>query len=222
MKINKIHHTAIIDSRVNIGNNVFIGPHTVIRGNVTICDNSYIASHVSIGEVAEHSSDKYELCEEYSIAKKQIIIGSGVVIREFTTINQPMKDRTVISDNCYLMARTHISHDNFLEAGVILSTNTCLGGWTRVMKHANVGLGVITHQFTTIGPYVMVAAGAVVVKDIPPFCKFIPGKEPGINTYAIKKHNLPQVETPEYGELLRSLTDDWENHRHKERKTIKW
>lgn len=218
MITNNIHPTAIIDDTVRIGENVYIGPYTVIKGNVEIGSNSYIASHVSIGEVAEHSSNKYEF---NTLLNGKIIIGNGVVIREFTTVNRPMKDQTVISNDCYLMARTHVSHDDFLEDGVILSTNTCLGGWTRVMKCANVGLGVITHQFTTIGSYAMIAAGAVVVKDVPPLCKYIPGKELGINTYAIKKHSLPQLQAPEYEEFLNSLTNEWENCRHKERKVVK-
>lgn len=221
MTTSKIHPTAVIDDTVRIGKNTYIGPYTTIKGNVIIGSNSYIASHVSIGEVAEHSSDKYELDETYDILEKQIIIGDGVVIREFTTVNQPIKEKTVISNNCYLMARVHVSHDNFLEDGVILSTNTCLGGWTRVMKCANIGLGSITHQFTTIGPYAMIAAGAVVVKDVLPLCKYIPGKELGTNVYAIKKYGLPAIDTVAYKELLEMLTNDWENCRHKERKIVK-
>lgn len=216
-----IHKTAIIDKSVKIGKNTKIGPYSVIRGNVIIGDNTYIASHVSIGEVAEHSSEKYELINNYDISQKKIFIGSNVVIREFTTINQPIKNLTVVSNNCYIMARSHISHDNYLEEGVILATNSCLGGWTRVMKNANIGLGSITHQFTTIGAYAMIAANSTVVKDIPPFCKFIPNKYPKSNAeFAVRKFNLPQIGTEEYNTLLNELNNEWENVRHKDRKII--
>ena len=72
-------------------------------------------------------------------------------------------------------------------------------------------------QFTTIGQYAMVAANATVVKDVPPLVKFIPGKVPGLNVYAIRKHDLPLCaknlagvrEEPFYRQLL----DDWDEAR---------
>ena len=37
----------------------------------------------------------------------------------------------------------------------------------------------------------MIAANATVVKDVPPLAKYIPGKELGLNSYAIHKYDLP-------------------------------
>src|SRR3989304_1052310 len=102
----KIDPTAIIGPNILLGKNIYIGPYSVIRGNTSIGDGTYISSHVSIGEPAEHSSDKYELQPSFvpmfSYSGK-IFIGNNVVIREFTTVNQPMKDLTKISNNCYIM-----------------------------------------------------------------------------------------------------------------------
>ena len=93
------------------------------------------------------------------------------------------------------MARSHVSHDCYLEEGVGLSTNVCLGGWTRLMKSTNMGLGSITHQLTTIGAYAMIAANATVVKDIPPLMKYIPEKPLSLHDFAIKKYGLPTDES---------------------------
>lgn len=187
--MNRIHPTALIDPDVKLGQNVHVGPYTVIRGNVRIGDDVYISSHVSIGEEAEHSTDKYELNPRDVCPP--IVIGNNVVVREFTTINRPMKDLTFIADHVYVMARVHVAHDCRVEKGSVLSNNAILGGWTRVLQGANVGICAAVHQFTTIGQYAMIAANATVVKDVPPLAKYIPGKELGLNSYAIHKYDLP-------------------------------
>ena len=60
-----------------------------------------------------------------------------------------------------------------------------------MLRGANVGICAATHQFTTVGQYAMIAANATVVKDVPPLAKFIPGKELGMNIYAVRKWDLP-------------------------------
>jgi UDP-N-acetylglucosamine acyltransferase len=217
--LTQIHPTALIDPRVSLGHNVHIGPYTIIRANVTLGDNVYIASHVSIGEEAEHSTDKYEL-HPRSVCPP-IVIGSNVVLREFTTINRPMKDVTWIADNVYAMARVHIGHDCRIEDGAVLSNNAILSGWTRVLRGANVGICVAIHQFTTVGQYAMIAANATVVKDVPPLAKYIPGKELGLNRYAIHKHGLPLTSETLPGvraeSFYQELLQHWEEVRDKRR-----
>src|SRR5207253_1650041 len=151
--VREIHPTALIDSSVELGRNVRVGPYSVIRANVVIGDDTYISAHVSIGEEAEHSSDKYELHPRGVCPP--IHIGKNVVLREFTTVTRPIKDVTLIADNVYVMGRVHIAHDCRIEEGAVLSINVTLSGWTRVLRGANVGICVATHQFTTIGQYAM-------------------------------------------------------------------
>jgi UDP-N-acetylglucosamine acyltransferase len=119
------------------------------------------------------------------------VIGKDVVIREFTTVNRPMKELTWIADDVYIMARVHVAHDCRVESGAILSNNAILAGWTKVLRGANLGICAATHQNTTIGQYAMIAANATVVKDVVPLAKFIPGKELSLNDYAIRKWELP-------------------------------
>jgi UDP-N-acetylglucosamine acyltransferase len=208
----EIHPTALIDSSVELGRNVRIGPYSVIRANVVIGDNTYISSHVSIGEEAEHSSDKYELHPRADCPP--IYIGKNVVLREFTTVNRPMSNLTLIADDVYIMARVHVGHDCRIEAGAVLSNNAILSGWTRVLRGATLGICVATHQFTTIGQYAMVAANATVVKDVVPLAKYIPGKELSLNAYAVRKWGLPArgetLEEVRRESFYRWLLDDWE------------
>ena len=195
-----IHPTAIIHPSVRLGHNVQVGAYTVIRENVTIGDNTYISSHVSIGEEAEHSSDKYELHPRPVCSP--IAIGKDVVIREFATVNRPIKDVTLIEDGAYIMARVHVAHDCRVGQSAVLSNGAVLGGWTKVLAGANVGICAAVHQYTTIGHHAMIAANATVVKDVPPLAKFIPGKELSLNSYAIRKWGLAL-----HGETLADLAE---------------
>lgn len=214
-----IHPTAILHAGVQLGRNVRVGAYTIIHANVRIGDNTFIASHVSIGEEAEHSSDKYELHPRDVCPP--IVIGRDVVIREFTTVNRPIKEVTLIADGVYVMARVHVAHDCRVEEGAVLSNNAILAGWTRVLRGANVGICAATHQYTTVGHYAMIAANATVVKDVPPLAKFIPGKDLGLNVYAIRKWDLPLrgdslaavAQEPAY----RALLEEWEAARDKRR-----
>lgn len=220
-----VHHSAIIDSKVHLGERVRIGPYCVLRGRIQIGNDTVLSSHISIGDEAEHGTERFEFHPAPN-PTGQIVIGSNVAIREFTTINRPMKTVTFIGDHCYIMARSHVSHDNFLEPGVILSTGACLGGWTKVMIGANIGLNAVTHQFTTIGMHAMVAANATVVKDLPPFSKFIPGKPLGINTHKIEKLNLPpfSIAAEPYSSFImeflsaRDKSRDWHRYVEPEKK----
>ena len=217
--MSRIHPTALIHPSVELGRNVHIGAYSVLHENVVIGDDTFISSHVSIGEEAEHSSDKYELHPRGVCPP--IRIGKNVVIREFTTVNRPIKDVTLIADDVYVMARVHVGHDCRIEEGAVLSNNAILAGWTRVLRGANVGICAAVHQSTTIGQYAMIAANATVVKDVPPLAKFIPGKELGMNVYAVHKWNLPLSsealpgarEEPFYQQLLH----EWEAARDERR-----
>ena len=189
-----IHHTALIDNTVHLGDDVQIGAFTSIRGRVQIGRGTIIESYVSIGAPPEHGSEKFDFKPACN-PTGQIVIGEECVIREFTTVNKPMAAVTMIGNRAYVMARSHVSHDNFIEDDVVLATNACLGGWSKVLKGAYVGLGAITHQRTTLGQYCIVAAGAVVVKDVPSFAKYIPSKPLGVNDKKISLLGLCEFST---------------------------
>jgi len=214
-----IHPTAIIHPNAQIGKNVHIGAYTIINENVSIGDNCYISSHSSIGEEAEHSTEKYELNPR---DLKPIKIGNNVVIREFVTVHRPLGEITYIGNNVYIMGRSHIAHDVYLEDDTIISNCAIIGGWTKVLKGANLGICSCIHQFTTIGHYAMVAANATVVKDLPPLTKYIPNKPLGVNTHSIRKYNISIPEIKEAGLLIqfeeyKELLEDFHSKRFTER-----
>ena len=96
-----IHPTAIIGENVNFGSNVTIGPYSVIQNNVKIGSNSKIGNYVTvcnytrIGENCSifHNSSVGEIPQDlkFEEEKTETIIGNGVTIREYVTINRGTK-----------------------------------------------------------------------------------------------------------------------------------
>jgi UDP-N-acetylglucosamine acyltransferase len=182
---NRIHRTAIIDPDAKIGNGNTIGPFCVIGPDVVIGNNNVFTSHVSIGAPAQHRS----LSSNHNGLVK---IGNGNTFREFVTVHRSSPGGfTEIADRCYFMACAHVSHDSVVEDDVTMCNNVLLGGHSRVMRGATLGLGAAIHQYQTIGSYAMIGAGTIVPKraDILPGEKYAgnPARHLGINKIGVDK-----------------------------------
>lgn len=177
--MNRIHPTAIIDESAVIGDDNFIGPYTVIGPNVRIGDGNHIQGFASIGSPAEH----------IGYWKKEpggTVIGNNNVIREFVTINSGTRWSTIMSDNCIMLRGSHLSHDSVLEEDVTVSCSVLIGGETRVMIGANLGLGCKIHQRQLIGSYSMIGMGSVVTKGL----NVVPGNIYCGNPAKLLKQNI--------------------------------
>lgn len=199
-----VHPTAILGPQVTVGQNVEIGPFCHITGPVTIGEGTKISSfnyiegpatiglnnvigvNCVIGTPAEHKKSE-------SLGK--IIIGDNNVIRELTVIQRGTGDRdTQIGSGCFIMDHVHVAHDVLVEDNVTVAPNVVFGGHTVVLHGATIGIGVVTHQFSTIGSYSMVGMNTTVTKDIPPFylVSGTPGKFQRWNTYQLREKKLPE------------------------------
>ncbi len=166
-----ISPNVVIEGNVIIGENNYIGPNTYISGNLIMGNDNWIGSHVTMGYPSQHSKLKYEFSDDYTFTmdEKKIFIGNNNVIREFSTIHQPTLNQTSIFNNAYLMVYSHISHDTQIYDNVILTNNCQIGGHTKILNYAHIGLSSVIHPRSTIGGHVMVGMNSTIVKDIPPF-----------------------------------------------------
>lgn len=184
--MNNIHSTVIIEGNVKLGNNNTILPNCVIYGPTEIGDNNIIGPNVVIGTPGQDTRNRY-----YDSSNCKIKIGSRNIIREFTAIQKPCyEDITFVGDDVYIMQSVHIPHDAHLYDKVVVTPMTVLAGLAKVLDGANLAIGCALNQRTTIGQYSIAAAGAVVMKNIKPFSRFIPGKPISVNKYAIEKYGF--------------------------------
>eukprot|EP00747_Dinoflagellata_sp_TGD_P069839 gnl/TRDRNA2_/TRDRNA2_156314_c4_seq1.p1 gnl/TRDRNA2_/TRDRNA2_156314_c4~~gnl/TRDRNA2_/TRDRNA2_156314_c4_seq1.p1 ORF type:complete len:163 (+),score=34.60 gnl/TRDRNA2_/TRDRNA2_156314_c4_seq1:32-490(+) len=70
------------------------------------------------------------------------------------------------------MRHAHVAHDGLLEDRVVLTMGVQLAGYVRVMHHANIGVGSVVHQFSTVGPFCMIGMGTPVTRDPIPFTMY--------------------------------------------------
>jgi UDP-N-acetylglucosamine acyltransferase len=203
---NNIHSSAIIGSNVKLGANNTIGPNVVIQGNVTIGDDNFIGVNTMIsnnviigngnkfiGSASVGSIGEMGTKGDIFLEDGTVVIGDNNVIREFVTINSPVrKETTRIGDNCYFMACTHIPHDADVRNNVVMATNSLIGGGSIVYNNAYIGLGSITHQWTDIGESAMVGMQAAVTKHVPPFCTItgVPAKILKLNRTGLEKRGF--------------------------------
>jgi UDP-N-acetylglucosamine acyltransferase len=176
-----IHSTAIVDKKCKIGNNVQIGPYSVIGPNVEIGDNTIIQSHVNIsGNIIIGNgniiypfvsiNDPQDL--KFNGETTKLIIGDNNKIREYVTINPGTVSgggKTTIGNNCLFMIASHIAHDCQVGNNVIIANNVPLGGHVIIEDNVIIGGNSAVQQFTRIGKMAMIGGMTGVLHDVIPY-----------------------------------------------------
>ncbi len=203
----KIAPSVVIDPFVTIDRNVEIGEGTRIGSNVTIMEGARIGKNCTIFPGAVISAIPQDL--KFHGEETLAIIGDNTTIRECVTINRgtDAKGKTVVGNNCLLMAYSHIAHDCIVGDNVIISNATQLAGEVIVDNFAIIGGGTLVHQFSHIGSHVMIQGGALINKDIPPYVKA--AREPiaytGVNSVGLRRRNFSNETIREIQDFYRYL-----------------
>ena len=178
----RIHATALVDEKAEIGENVeigaytligpqvrigagtVIGPHCVVEGRTTIgCDNRFF-QFASIGAAPQDM--------KYAGEPTELHLGDRNTVREFCTFNRGTTQDggvTRFGDDNWVMAYVHLAHDVQLGSHTILANNATLAGHVQVGDWAIVGGLTGVHQFCKIGAHVMTGFQSHVSQDVPPF-----------------------------------------------------
>jgi len=208
-----IHPTAIIDPMAEIGEEVEIGPYSVIERDVFIDEGTKIGPHVvirhgthigkrcqisqfaSIGEAPQFSGYKGE--------KTLLQIGDRNIIREFVTLHRGTVKgggKTVIGNENFIMAYSHVAHDCQIGNQVVMANGATLAGHILIEDFAIIGGLTAIHQFCRVGAYAIIGGISGVLMDIPPYTKAQGDRAKlfGLNTVGLKRANFSE-------ETLRAL-----------------
>ncbi len=205
----KIHPTAIVSNKAQIGSGAEIGPycvigddvkigegtivksHAVIEGDTLIGKNNIIFPFVTIGVAPQDLKFRGE--------KSRVIIGDNNSIREHVTIHLGTQDdemETRIGSGCLLMVGVHIAHDCVIGDNVIFANNATLGGHVKVGDNAVIGGLSAIHQFVRIGRGAMIGGMSGVEHDVIPY-GLVMGERAslaGLNLVGMKRANIARDE----------------------------
>ena len=203
----KVAENVVIEPFVTIDKNVEIGEGTWIGSNVAILEGARIGKNCKIFPGAVISAVPQDL--KFDGEKTTAEIGNNTTVRECVTINRGTvaKGKTVVGDNCLLMAYVHIAHDCCIGNNVILANSTQLAGEVVIDDWAILSGMIAVHQFVHIGLHVMISGGSMVRKDVPPFSKA--GREPlsyaGVNSIGLRRRGFSNEKINEIQEVYRFL-----------------
>ena len=102
---------------------------------------------------------------ENTIVSEHTSIGCGVVIHQGVIID----NFVVIEDCVFINMGASISHDCVIKQNVYISPQAALSGFVTVESDVFIGINATIIDGITIGEGAVVAAGAVVTKDVPPY-----------------------------------------------------
>lgn len=210
---------AVIHPEAVIGKNVTIDPFAVIEKDVVIGDNCHIYPHSTISNGARIGSD----CQIFPCAviagipqdrkfagEDSIVeIGNHTTIRECATINRGTvsKGKTVVGNNCLIMAYSHIAHDCVVKNDVIIGNASQIAGEVEIDDYAIISGGTLVHQFVRISKHVMIQGGSRIGKDIPPYTLI--GREPitycGINIVGLRRRGFTNQQVYLIQDIYRTL-----------------
>ena len=203
----KIAKNVVIEPFTTIDNNVVIGEGTWIGSNVTIMEGARIGKNCNIfpGSVISAIPQDLKFKGEETTAE----IGNNTTIREYVTINRGTVDRgkTVVGDNCLIMAYCHIAHDCVVGNNCIFSNSSTLAGHITVGDYVVLAGMTAVHQFCMIGNHAFVTGGSLVRKDVPPYVKA--AREPlsyvGINSVGLRRRGYTSDQIKEIQSIYRIL-----------------
>ncbi|MEJ7667211.1 MAG: acyl-ACP--UDP-N-acetylglucosamine O-acyltransferase [Casimicrobiaceae bacterium] len=215
-----IHPTAIVDAGADLAADVVIGAYSLVGADVTIGAGSVIGPHVVIAprttlgkrnrvfqfaSLGECPQDK-----KYTGEPTTTVLGDDNVIRECVTIHAGTaldRGTTTIGNGNWFLAYVHVAHDCVVGNDVTFSNNAQLAGHVVVDDYVTLGGFVGIHQFCRIGAHAMIAAGAIVLQDVPPFVMVAgsPAKPRGTNSGGLRRRTFSADDLREIKRAYKAL-----------------
>jgi UDP-N-acetylglucosamine acyltransferase len=212
----KIHPTAIVDPRAQLGHDIEIGPYSIVSADAIIGDNCVIQSHVVIEGAVKmgaqnligHGSVIGTSPQDLKFDPKTrsgVEIGNGNTIREHCTIHRGSSNgsATTMGDRNFLLVGTHLGHDSRVGNDVVMANDSLLGGHVSIGDGAFLGGGSMFHQHVRVGRLAL--AQGRTTRSVPPFVTAVANYALGINAVGLRRAGLTADERDEIKRAFKLL-----------------
>jgi UDP-N-acetylglucosamine acyltransferase len=214
-----ISNLAFVHPDARLGEDVTVEPFAFIAGNVVIGEGTWVGPNATI----MHGARIGKNCRIFPSAvvsgipqdlkfrgeESTVEIGDNTTVRECATVNRGTAavGRTVVGNDCLLMAYSHIGHDCVVGNNCIIGNASSLAGEVNVDDWAILSGGTLVHQFARIGAHVMIGGGSKVRTDVPPFVKA--DRDPlsylGLNSVGLTRRGFPRERIDEIHNIYRVI-----------------
>lgn len=161
-----IHPSAVVSSKVKIGDNVVIGANAVIEDYSEIGDNSYIGSCVTIGaeglvSVDDHGARIFiKHAGGVRIGKQVTILSNAVVAKSL------FRSFTTIDDYSQIGILANVGHGAKLGKNCTISGNCVIAGRTIFGDNVWMGTSSSIAQGLRVGMHAQIKMGSVIIRNI--------------------------------------------------------
>jgi UDP-N-acetylglucosamine acyltransferase len=215
----KIHPTAIVDPSAELAEDVEIGPWAVVERDVIIGSGTKLWPRAFVGRWTQIGKD----CQvhmgavvghephdvSYEGKRSFLKVGDRNIFREYSFIHRGAKPETatVLGDDNYFMATSHVGHNARIGNRVILAPTALLGGHVVVEDNVFLSAQTAIHQFCRIGRLAFLSGLTGVNQDVPPFV--IAGGRPAgitsLNREGLKRAGIDSHGREKLKEAFRTL-----------------
>ncbi len=177
----RVHPSAVVDPRAELGEDVEVGPLVVIEAGVSVGARTRLLSgtvlmsgsrigadcilgpYASIGGLPMDTSFRGE--------RSFVELADHVQVRDFASVHRATGEDSVtrIGTGSLLMTYVHVSHNATVGDHAVLTSAAQLGGHSHVGDRAVLGAGASLHQFVRVGSFAMVGAMSGLNRDALPF-----------------------------------------------------
>jgi UDP-N-acetylglucosamine acyltransferase len=205
----QVHATAIIGERVELADQVDIGPYCVVEDDVIIGKGTRLMAHDYIGRYTEIGENNtifpfatlgvvpQDL--KFTGGLTRLVIGNDNIIRENCSFHRGTEKGggiTKLGDRNLFMGTTHIAHDCQVGSDCIFSQAATLAGHVEVGHKVILGGYSGVHQFCRLGNHAFIGGYSVITQDALPFVKAVGNraKNYGINTIGLEREGFEKEE----------------------------
>ena len=181
--MSQIHPSAVIDSQVEMAEDVYVGPGCVFEGKIKIGSGNHFTAGVYLkGPMEIGKSNRFYPNAYYGHEPQDkkfdpntegagTVIGDENIFREGVSIHRATADiPTRVGNGNYLMVNTHLAHDVQLSNDCVLGNGVLIAGHAKIADKVIFGGNAVVHQFVRMGRMSLISGAIGITQDLPPFC----------------------------------------------------
>ncbi len=206
----QIHPTAFVDERARLADDVIIGPHCSVTGDVTLGPATRLIGHAIINGPATIGAGNtiYPFsCLGYAPQDRSydpkhdgagIVIGDHNVFRESNTVNRATgKTPTTIGNDNYFMACSHVAHDATVGSRCNFANSALVAGHAKIGDQVILAGNAGVAQFCRVGRLALIAGSEGITRDLPPYCMvYHTRRVSSINIIGMRRNGLRESVRP--------------------------